>query len=165
MSNKIRIAVAVQVVLMLAGLVSPLLVRATGTTAYLETRPVDPRALFRGDYVILRYAVGVGILGAEDARQAAERGKPLYVTITTDRPARFVKVGLERPDLQDGQTCLIGKVRRADGQASVDFPQVAQYFVAEGEGHEIESKLGEDQLAVVKSGRRCNAVLIGLETR
>ena len=165
MRTKIQIAVAVQVVLMLAGLVSPLLVKATGTTAYLETRPVDPRALFRGDYVILTYAVGEGILGAEDARQADEKGKPLYVTITTDRPARFVKVDLERPELQEGQACLIGRVRRSGGQASVDFPQVAQYFVAEGEGREIESQLGEDRLAVVKISRRCNAVLVGLEAR
>lgn len=165
MSNRIRIAVAVQFVLMLAGLASPLLVRATGTTAFLETRPVDPRALFRGDYVILRYTVGEDIAAAEVATEATAEGKPLYVTITTDRPARFVKVGLERPDLQEGQACLIGRAQLSGGQASVDFPQVAQYFVAEGEGREIESQLGEDQLAVVKTSRRCNAVLVGLETR
>ncbi|MGB5399441.1 MAG: GDYXXLXY domain-containing protein [Thermoanaerobaculia bacterium] len=165
MSSRVRIAVAVQVALMLAGLVSPLLIRATGTTAYLETRPVDPRALFRGDYVILSYAVSEGIVDAETARQATEKGKPLYVTITTDRPARFVKVDLERPELQEGQACLIGRVLMSGGQASVDLPQVAQYFVAEGEGREIESQLGEDQLAVVKTSRRCTAVLVGLEPR
>ena len=75
--------VAVLAVLMLAGLVSPLLVRATGTTAYLETRPVDPRAMFRGDYVILSYAIGEEVGGAESLKQAKEKGKPLYVTITT----------------------------------------------------------------------------------
>lgn len=165
MRTKIQIAVAVQVVLMLAGLVSPLLVRATGTTAYLETRPVDPRAMFRGDYVILSYAVGEGVVGAETARQATEKGKPLYVTITTDRPARVVNVGFERPRLQEGEACLIGRVLRSQGQATVDFPQVAQYFVAEGEGRDIESQLGEELWAVVKTSRRCNAVLVGVKHR
>ena len=165
MTTRIRVAVAVQAVLMLAGLISPLLVRATGTTAYLETRPVDPRAMFRGDYVILSYAIGEGILGAEDARQAGERGKPLYVTITTERPARFVKVDLERPELQEGEACLVGRVRRSEGQATVEFPQVAQYFVAEGQGREIERQLGEGLWAVVRTSRRCSAVVVGLESR
>jgi uncharacterized membrane-anchored protein len=164
-SIKTRIAVVAQVVLMLAGLVSPVLVRATGTTAYLETRPVDPRAMFRGDYVILSYAIGEGLGGVESVRQAKEAGKPLYVTITTDRPARVVKVDLKRPELQEGEACLIGRIPRVGNQVTVDFPQVAQYFVAEGEGREIERQLGERLWAVIKTSRRCHASLLGLEAR
>jgi uncharacterized membrane-anchored protein len=48
---------------------------------------------------------------------------------------------------------------------SVDFPQIAQYFVPEGQGREIESRRGENLLARVAVTGRCNAVLLGLEPR
>ena len=62
MNPKTLTAVAMQVLLMLVGLAAPLAVMTTGETAYLETAPIDPRALFRGDYVTLGYAVGDRIL-------------------------------------------------------------------------------------------------------
>ena len=150
---------------MLVGLVSPLAVKTLGTTVYLETAPVDPRALFRGDYVILRYAVGQGASSQKMVSSALERGRPVYVTLTTERPARFVAASLERPELSEGQVCLTGQVRLTGDQHSVDFPQIAQYFVAEGEGREIETQLGRDLLAEVRVSRRCDAVLVGLEPR
>ena len=165
MTVKTWFAIAAQALLMLVGLVSPLAVKTTGTTAYLETAPVDPRALFRGDYVTLGYAVGEGILTEKMATEALETGEPVYVTVTTDRPARFVAVELGRPELEPGQVCLIGRVRRIGPQGAVDFPQIAQYFVAEGEGREIERRVGEDLLAEIKVTPRCNAVLVGLEAR
>lgn len=165
MNARVAIAVAIQVLLMLVGLVSPLAVMATGATAYLETAPIDPRALFRGDYVTLGYAIGEGILSPERLEDAQETGRTLYVTLTTDRPARFVAVTLERPDLEPGQICLSGRPRQARTRGDVEFPQIAQYFVTEGEGLEIERRVGENLLAEIKVTSRCNAVLLGLETR
>ena len=57
------------------------------------------------------------------------------------------------------------RIRRFGDQRTVDFPQIAQYFVAEGEGREIERRLGENLLAKTKVSGRCNAVLVGLEPR
>lgn len=165
MTRRTLIAVAAQVALMLVGLVSPLAVKTTGTTVFLETQPVDPRALFRGDYVILGYTLGETILSQEMASESRKTGEPIYVTVTTDRPSRFVTASLERPELGKGQVCLIGRTRRFGDQRTVDFPQIAQYFVAEGEGREIERRLGENLFAEVKVSGRCNAVLIGLEPR
>lgn len=163
MKKSLMIAAAAQILLMLIGLVSPLAVKTTGTTAYLETAPVDPRALFRGDYVTLGYAVGEGASSPEMATESRRTGKPIYVTVTTDRPARFVAAGFERPDLEPGQTCLKGRTRRFGPQGTVDFPQIAQFFVAEGEGRELERQVGDDLLAEIKVSDRCNAVLVGLE--
>ena len=165
MNKKLILAIASQVALMLVGLVGPLAVETTGTTVYLETRPVDPRALFRGDYVTLGYAVGQSGIDAALTRESRESGKPIYVTVTTDRPARFLAAGLERPDLEPGQACLRGRLRRLGSGTTVDFPQIAQYFVREGEGREIERQLGRGLLAEVKVNRRCDAVLVGLEER
>ena len=92
----------------------------------------------------------------------SDPGSNVYVTFTTDRPASFVSAGLERPSLQPGQACLKG---RQDRSATLRFPQIAQYFVSEGRGRELEGSLGQDLLAVVKVSSRCNAVLIDLEPR
>lgn len=165
MSARIAVAVALQLLLMLAGLISPLLVTASGTTVYLETRPVDPRALFRGDYVTLAYAVGEGALGPGIADEARASGRTVYLTVTTERPAQLLSASLERPEPGEGQVCLKGYARPAATSGTVDLPQLGQYFVAEGEGREIERALGSGLLAEAKVSRRCNAVLVSLQPR
>ena len=162
MTRATQAAVGLHVLIMISVLVPPLVVRATGTTVYLETAPVDPRALFRGDYVILGYGIGRNALPAGEAQQPRESGRPVYVTVTTERPARVVAVGSERPEPGPGQACLIGRSR---GDGTVDFPQIAQYFVPEGEGSELEQARGENLLARVAVSDRCDAVLMGLEPR
>ena len=121
------------------------------------------RALLRGDYVILGYRLAQGILDDEESRKAVAARRPVYVTVTTERPARFVAVGFEPPRLEAGQACLVGRARGFGG--SVDFPQIAQYFVPEGEGRALESARGADLLARVATSGGCWATLMGLEAR
>jgi uncharacterized membrane-anchored protein len=176
MNRKTMIAVAIQLLAMTWVVLPPMWVARTGTVAWLETEKMDPRALFRGDYVILGYKRAQGIVPADMAQRAQREGHPVYVTFTTDRPGAFVDVGLERPQPRDGQVCIVGRVRlfrpvasdsgaAPQPQYAVDFPQIAQYFVAEGEGREIESARGENLLARVAVNDRCEAVLLGLEQR
>ncbi len=165
MSRKTLIAIAIQVAIMVLVLVPPLLVKATGSVVYLETEKMDPRDLFRGDFVILGYKAAQNILSPQLEQDAHEQGRPIYVTVTTDRPGRFVAVDMNRPDPKRGQACIVGRVRWVMRNGSVDFPQIAQYFVPEGRGHEIESRRGEHLLAKVAVTGRCNAVLLGLEPR
>lgn len=157
------LGVVVQVALMVLVLVPPLVVRATGTTVLLETEKMDPRSLFRGHYVILGYQVAQGIVSDEMVAESKKTGKPVYVTVTTDRPGRFVAVGLEKPELEEGQACLTGRVRGWGG--SVDFPQIAQYFAPKKEAQELERLRGDDLLARVVTTAGCDAVLAGLEPR
>jgi len=162
MNRKTAIAVVVQLAIMILVLVPPLIVRATGSTVYLETEKMDPRALFRGDFVILGYKIAQDILGKEQVKSLPQ-STPVYVTVTTERPGRFVAVGFEKPDLQEGQACLIGRIRGWSG--AVDFPQIAQYFVPEGTGRVLDSARGEDLLARAAVAGNCKAVLVGLEAR
>jgi len=176
MNRKTMIAVAIQLIAMTWVVLPPMVLARTGTVAYLETEKMDPRALFRGDYVILGYKRAQEIVPQEMAQQVMAEGRPVYVTFTTDRPGEFVAVDLERPALSDDQVCLVGRVRvfawerRENGRGSrpqyaVDFPQIAQYFVPEGEGRELEQARGEELLARVATNDRCDAVLLGLEPR
>lgn len=171
------IAVAIHVAIIVLIPIQPLWVRATGTTVYLETEKMDPQALFRGHYAILGYQLAQNVVPAEMARESHETGKPVYVTVTTERPARYVAVGLQRPELDDGQACIVGRVRgfgsldpagRGDpaaGNESVDFPQIAQYFASPEEARQVEGARGDDLLAKVATSGGCNAQLVGLEPR
>lgn len=166
------IAIGVQVVIMAMALIPPLVLKATGQTVYLETEKMDPRALIRGDYVVLGYKVGDSIIPAADSQKARNTGLSVYVTVTTDRPGKFVAWSFERPQLQSGQACVVGRVRNVwtgwsenPENASVDFPQIAQFFVSEGMGHELERMRGDDLLAKASVSSGCNAVLLGLEQR
>ena len=163
MTRRVAAAVALQVGLMLLVPIRPLWVRATGTVVYLETEKMDPRDLLRGDYVILGYSAAQGVVNREMAAEAHSSGRPVYVTVTIDRPARFVAASLEKPDPREGQACLVGRSRGSGG--AVDFPQIAQFYVPEGTGHEIERRRGSDLLAKVAVSNNCDAVLIGLEAR
>lgn len=162
MKPKLYLAVLAQLLIMALVLVQPLRVRATGSLVYLETEKMDPRSLFRGDYVILGYTLAQGILAPDLAEATARDSTPVYVTITRERPARFVAVGLEPPRLESGQACILGRSR---GQGSVDFPQIAQFFVPEGTGGAIEAARGADLLAKVVASDDCRALLLGLEAR
>jgi len=161
MRASLAVAIGIQLLVIALVLAPPLWIRSTGVVAYLETEKMDPRALFRGDYVILGYKLAQGILDEDE--QNKPRSTPVYVTITTERPARFVSVDFEPPHPTDGQACIVGRIRGWDG--SVDFPQIAQYFVTEGEGQALESARGENLLAKVALSADCRAVLLALEPR
>ena len=164
MKKSLLVAIGIQVAIMILVLVPPLLVLSTGTEVYLETEKMDPRSLFRGDYVILGYKVAQDIVSVDLRDEMNEKQiRAVYVTVTTDRPGQFVDLSLTKPDLKKGQACIVGRARGWGG--SVDFPQIAQYFVPEGEGKIIERMRGEDLLAKVRVTGKCNAVLVGLEER
>lgn len=172
------IAVAVQLTIIAIVPIQPLWVRATGTLVFLETEKMDPRSLFRGHYAILGYQVAQEVVPAEIASASQQSGKPVYVTVTTERPGRFVAVSLERPELGDAEGCIVGRVRGwgavgatstegapEDRLQSVDFPQIAQYFASSEEAHRVESARGDELLARVATNSSCNAQLVGLEPR
>jgi uncharacterized membrane-anchored protein len=162
-NRRIAFAVGIQLGIMALVLAQPMLIRSTGTVVYLETEKMDPRALFRGDYVILGYRVAQGILSEEQEQKAKSRAAPVYVTVSTERPGRLLGVSLEKPLLEEGQACIVGRARGWDG--AVDFPQVAQFFVPEDTGRALESARGENLLAKIAASQSCKAVLLGLEPR
>lgn len=183
MKKPLKFAIGLQVLIMLSVFIPPLITLQTGATVYLETERVDPRALFRGDYVILSYEIGSDI-ELDLAKEAYRKGSAIYVTVTADRPAQFVSASLHKPDLQANQNCLIARpldsvewisdevrVPRIPGedigqpefaQNFVQFPQISQYFVPEGTGKDIEQNLN-DMVAELAVTKGCKAVVRGLE--
>jgi uncharacterized membrane-anchored protein len=109
----------------------------TGTEVILETRPIDPRDLFRGEYVILRYEIENDTL-VQEAISRDDRlvdGSTLYLRLSVDgrNIATVAEVSKTKPDFSK-DLWIRGQVENR----MVRFPNLEQYFVPEGSGTPIE---------------------------
>jgi hypothetical protein len=150
-SRRHVIAVGISLLAMLAVLVPPLWVRATGDEATLAIRPVDPLSLFRGNYVDLRYDIDL----PSDMR---DLDRAMYAVFADERPGRLLRVERGRPNLNDGEFCVRGEAE----YGTLSFPQLEQFFVTPERGRELEERLNE-MVAVIKVTGRCRAVLVDIE--
>ena len=137
----------------------------------LETRPIDPRDIFRGDYVILSYAITTLATGDLDGDDEFQRGDAIYVELETDgKISRPVAIWRNMPEQTTGNAVIRGTVSYvasnmpvADlpGSEAAPSPQgcpgcgeitvnygIESYFVPEGEGRELENRRDAGQLTI-----------------
>ena len=118
----------------------------SGTTYRIETQPVDPRDLFRGDYVILSYPI------AEPDKSLMKPlelkwGDEVYVVLAENPESRFwevVSVHREQPDHGE----LVLKAQWKGRQ--LDYG-IRRYYVPEGKGNP-EGKITVD-IVLNRQGR------------
>ncbi|MBU2580119.1 MAG: GDYXXLXY domain-containing protein [Alphaproteobacteria bacterium] len=149
-----------------------------GREIVLDVKPVDPRSLFRGDYVILNYGAlsriegallkdlpdGTRTLYVTARKVAGEQGAPEWKPVAVSA-AYPVKAG-------DGDVVLRGSVPEhfaarlsAMGSAPVDYG-IEAYFVPEGEGKRLEKLIGEGEMRVVAAiGTDGRAAIKGIEAK
>ncbi|MGE7470012.1 GDYXXLXY domain-containing protein [Bosea sp. NPDC003192] len=145
----------------------------SGTEVRLATAPLDPRDLFRGDYVILNYKISTLDLSKLDGDKTFERNQPVFVRVAPgpDGLAEAKGVYLARPAAGAGETVIEGKVAsagacvaNADGDPDCNAGRRAirvtygleSYFVPQGTGRAIETterKRLEIVAAVSSSGQ------------
>lgn len=138
------------------------------TEAVLRTAPVDPRDIFRGDYVILSYDISTMDGRTVPLDPDAENGQEVYVVLRTTEPYATPLRTLATPpaSLNEDEAVIRGKLTWAnrEGRASMDpicedgdescatyfivYP-VDSYFVPEGTGGEIEEYRNERALGVI----------------
>src|ERR1043166_5098507 len=84
--------------LILATVVERAAILRSGQEARLELTPVDPRDLFRGDYVVLGYRIGT-INIPPNVPTSFTRGQQVFVTLRPDanNMSRAVAISAERP--------------------------------------------------------------------
>jgi hypothetical protein len=145
------VAVGVAFLAMLAVLLPPLWVRATGDEVTLAIEPVDPLSFFRGNYVDLRYDVDL-------PREPDDLDGAVYAVFADERPGRLLRVTENRPDVDDGEFCVRGQAEYGD----LSFPHLEQFFVTPERGLELERRLSE-MVAVLKVTGGCRAVLVDIE--
>jgi len=157
----------------------------TGEIVYLRTAPIDPRDIFRGDYVRLKY--GISDISSHDFQEGIEKkvlkkGQKVYTVLNREdnKLAEFSFAAIEKPQnalfikgriTQDYWTSAIVRAVR------VKYG-IEAYFVEQGKGLDMEKRrgnrnaiqiplemeiaLGKDGTAVIKSYRWC-ALGMGLE--
>ena len=110
---------------------------ASPTTVLLETAPVDPRDLLRGDYVILNYKIsnlaGLFIPPLRTSEDLA--GKTVYVAL--EKRGAFheaVSASLNTISAGQNQVVLKGKLQYGWGVARVEYG-LERFYVREGTGN------------------------------
>jgi len=145
----------------------------TGREIALPIVPVDPRDLFRGDYVELSYAVGQVptrlIEGPPPQPNAA-----FYVTLEKAQDGSWAPIKLTRDKPPETSTeRIVLKGRSRFGRLSVDPSNanavnsvrygIEQYFVPQGEGPRLEALARDKKLAaLIAVDARGNAAIKGL---
>ena len=139
-AHKLRFAlgVALQLLVLLAVAGSWQRTLATGTVIQLETVPVDPRDLFRGDYVQLSYKISTLDLAALGSTGSFAPGSTVYVGLEERGPYwEATSVGTTHP----GGLAIRGTVwthfAGSGGGLGVRYG-LESYFVPEGKGRLIE---------------------------
>lgn len=144
---------------------------ATGREITLPVVPVDPRSLFRGDYVILDY--DIRRLDAPEATPALRKGEKVFVTIAeTETGWKAVAADRRHPgEPGAGRAVLKGRVERAwrkgssgNGMTNLTVRYgIESYFVPEGEGKELEAKVRDRKIdALIALGADGTAAIKGL---
>jgi uncharacterized membrane-anchored protein len=164
--RKILLVTVVAQLVILVGMIAlraiPLM---TGQTVLVRVRPVDPRDLFRGDYVILSYDFSRATPETIDRLSANERGtqklegRTVYVPLVPDSVPghwRAEKATMAKPA---SGLFLRGQMQRYGG---IQFG-IESYYVQEGSGRGYEQAIRDRklsaELAVTSSGQ---AALKGL---
>ncbi len=149
LATRLLIIVVIQT-LVLAGMIAKRQwTLATGTPVVLETQPIDPRSLFRGDYVIFNYDISRLNLTELDGDDEFERHDSIYVVLEPGDPYWRARAVYREPP--PGQLALRGRVQYAgeqwwnpETQTSEEVRHVRvrygieDYFVPEGEGRVLE---------------------------
>jgi uncharacterized membrane-anchored protein len=118
----------------------------TGNTVLLRVVPVDPRDMFRGDYVTLGYGISRVIPGQVKGLTKSSqdsRGQVVYVTLVPDADGvHFTggEVSIDRPSS--------GKFIRGtlEGWNRITFG-IESYYVQEGTGHNYEAAVRQGHLS------------------
>lgn len=134
----------------------------TGEQVLLKTVPVDPRDLFRGDYVILRYKLSTLNLNdiPADYTDFKIRDK-IYVSLDEENGCGVPsKVYRNSPETED--VFLKGIVKDVRGKRLTVEYGIESYFVPEGKGKEIERARGKALDVKVSIDKFGNAVIKSL---
>lgn len=163
------IAVLLQSALLVLMVADRMQILRDGVEVTLQTQPVDPRDLLRGDYVVLRYEISQVPAGALAGKVADARHPDVFVKLAPDAGGlyRAVSVHAEPVPVTAPEVLIRGRVGNHGGACGDDRRRfcdklpikygLESYFVPEGEGRKLEGARNQQKLrivaAVLPSGR------------
>lgn len=119
-----------------------------GKEILLKTAPVDPRDLFRGDYVVLRYEISsLNLDSLEQDDLYLKRNSVIFVDLAKKNGYwHATKIHTEIPA---NGIFLRGQVTRVYNKTVEIKYGIESYFVPEGEGKKIEQQYADRKVDVV----------------
>lgn len=127
-----------------------------GLEIVLETIPVDPRDLMRGDYVILSYPLSqIEAKKITGTVPPSDGAKPVYVALVPGEGGRhvFARAAWQPiSDLKPEEVLIVGRTPDSFYMATEIVPLtfgIERYYVPEGEGRPIEDGVREKAVEVV----------------
>jgi uncharacterized membrane-anchored protein len=168
-TNRLALALALVALLQTGVLAAIVLDRmrlvATGREIVLPIVPVDPRDLFRGDYVELGYDVG-RVPARLLEGPPPSRHDPCFVTLEKGQDGAWLPVKLTRDRPQEASANRFGWwASEADTTNAVNLVRygIEHYFVPQGEGSRLEALARDKKLAaLIAVDGRGNAAIKGL---
>ncbi len=118
-------------------------IKKHGTPIKVRVEPIDPRSLFRGDYVILRYPFSS--IKCEDVglkERETHDLKNIYIVLKKRGDMwEYDRASVSKPEISHEEVFLKGAVVSDvfgySGSLSIKYG-IESYFVPEGEGRELE---------------------------
>lgn len=154
----------------------------TGTPVLLETEPIDPRSLFRGDYVRLNYVVSRLRPSNLKGDKEFKRHDKVYVELQ-QHGKYWHPIAIYHHHPKNENVILAGKVQRVhENTWNPELQQsekimslhvkygIENYFVPEGEGLDLERRDNDQivdiRVAIDQSGKAgIKEVLVNNESR
>ncbi|MEW6150931.1 MAG: GDYXXLXY domain-containing protein [Bradyrhizobium sp.] len=162
-------AVLLQCLLLVLMVADRMQILREGVEVTLQTQPVDPRDLLRGDYVVLRYDISQVPAGALKDKPADARHPVVFVKLAprADGVYQAVSVHAGPVPVTAPEVLIRGRVGNYGGSCGSgrrtfcdNLPikyGLESYFVPEGEGLKLEQARNQQKLrivaAVLPSGR------------
>lgn len=159
------VAILIQCVLLVLMVADRMQILREGREVTLQTQPVDPRDLLRGDYVVLRYDISQLPAGTLAGKPAAERNPVVFVKLAPNANGLYeaVSVSAEPVPVTAPEILIRGRVSYSCGSGRTFCDRLTikygleSYFVPEGEGKKLEQARNQQKLrvvaAVLPSGR------------
>ncbi|MHC4046947.1 GDYXXLXY domain-containing protein [Bradyrhizobium sp. 23AC] len=160
------VAVLLQCLLLVLMVADRMQILREGHEVTLQTQPVDPRDLLRGDYVVLRYDISQVPAGALAGKPADARNPIVFVKLAPNADGLYaaVSVHAEPAPVTAPDVLIRGRVSYSCGSNVRTFCDkltikygLESYFVPEGEGKKLEQARNQQKIrivaAVLPSGR------------
>lgn len=113
-----------------------------GEEILLKTAPIDPRDLFRGDYVRLNYEISTVDLQQTPYDSNFTPGEAVYAVLSKDEKYWSIKgVGHNKPELQSEEACMKGNIASSFNNRLRITWGIESYFVPENMGKDIEREI------------------------
>lgn len=160
--RNVIILIAYWLIILLSFMGSKLYTLSQGTEVNLKIVPVDPRDLFRGDYVILRYEISTLSKNLYMDPMEISEGQTVFVQLA-EKDGYHIARRINRIEPEYG-IYLRGKIKRITSSNMRIEYGIESYFVPEGTGRDLEREMrgGAVKVAIDRKG---NAVIKELIAR